>query len=218
MNKTISKLDLVQTILSRMVEEGVTSTGESEAAEQVAMIVENAYYDILTMKDWEYLTKAGTLISNPDDSTTLKLPYDLVSLHWFKYKDNVLTEIKDWDSYISKKVNAPQDPRYYIVLGDVIYFDAVPEEGLIPSNGSIFYTREPNPIPTDDSILDAPRRFIHVIRDMSLMLAYSSVQDKESTVKLYASLVKKGLTFLQRWQYNGPTEKSAGYGVNYGRK
>lgn len=218
MTHGITKLELIQLVLSRLNEEGVSSSGDTEEAEQVSLLVESAYYDILTMKNWSYFTKAGNLLTNPEDNNSMLIPYDLVSLHWFKYKNVELTEIKDWGQYINLKKDEPDDPKYYIVLGEVIYFDTIPEEGLISRNANIFYTREPKPIDTDEAYLDAPRRFVNVIRDQVLLLAYSSLHHNDAAIGLYSSLVKRGLVYLQKWQYQGSQAKGVGYGIDYSRK
>lgn len=214
----VTKLKLVQEILSRMVEEGVSSTGESEVAEMVEAIVTAAYQEILTTKDWAYLISEGQLNTNPDNILTMTLPDNLLTLHVVKYNDTVVNEISDWVSFNKIKSDTFGTPLYYHVIGNVIHFDRIPEEGLIKSNSEILFTRLPNDIPNDSSVLDAPDRFITAIKQYALMLAYSSIQNKDSQVSLYAQLYKRSMIFLQKWQYTGSSQPSTMSKIDYSRR
>ena len=86
-NGKLSLLRVVQKTLEAMGSDEVSSISDSVEAEQVAQLAEDAYYELLNMKEWPFLVKLTQLESVADSArpTYLKLPDAVVRIEQVKY-------------------------------------------------------------------------------------------------------------------------------------
>ncbi|MCK4501202.1 hypothetical protein KAU11_11945 [Candidatus Babeliales bacterium] len=126
-------LDIVQDILNDMDSDYVNSISDTEEALQVAQIVKTTYYEMMSRRDWNHLSKIG-LLENVSDSARpnyLKVPSDVGAIGFIMYnrrKDGdtrkYWTEMKYLypDEFILKLMNRNSDDAG---ITQVVDFDGV---------------------------------------------------------------------------------------------
>jgi hypothetical protein len=90
MPQRLTKLELVQSILNAMDSDYVTSTTETEEAQQVEQILEEVYYEMLTRTDWDFITdirklEASGSATPTDTPTTLRVPDKIADIKNLQY-------------------------------------------------------------------------------------------------------------------------------------
>ena len=92
-NGKLTLLQVVQKTLEALGSDEVNSISDSVEAEQIAQLAEDAYYELLNMKDWPFLQKLTVLESLADASfpNYLRIPADVVRITQVKY---------DWTDYL----------------------------------------------------------------------------------------------------------------------
>ena len=129
----LTLLDIVQDILNDMDSDYVNSISDTEEALQVAQIVKTTYYEMMSRRDWNHLSKIG-LLENVSDSARpnyLKVPSDVGAIGFIMYnrrKDGdtrkYWTEMKYLypDEFILKLMNRNSDDAG---ITQVVDFDGV---------------------------------------------------------------------------------------------
>ena len=86
-NGKLTLLQVVQKTLEALGSDEVNSISDSVEAEQIAQLAEDAYYELLNMKDWPFLNKLTELESLADASfpNYLRIPEAVVRITQVKY-------------------------------------------------------------------------------------------------------------------------------------
>lgn len=95
----MSLLEMTQDILYSMGSDNVSSINDTYEATQVAHILKNVYFDIISRKKWRHL---GTLLQlsssgDIDFPTYMYIPDNVQSIEWIKY--NKKESVSDDDKY-----------------------------------------------------------------------------------------------------------------------
>lgn len=83
----LTVLQVVQKTLESLGSDQINSISDTVEAEQVAQLAEDAYYELLNMKDWPFLQKLTVLESLADANfpNYLRIPVDVVRIDQVKY-------------------------------------------------------------------------------------------------------------------------------------
>lgn len=84
----MSLLEIVQDILNEMDSDIVNSISDTVESEQVAQIVKNCYFEIITKRNWPHLRKLFQLehVNNLSKPNYLRLPSLIKEMEYFKYE------------------------------------------------------------------------------------------------------------------------------------
>ena len=93
----LTVLEIVQDILNSLDSDEVNSINDTIEAQQIAQIVKTTYYNIIDGKDWAHTFKLFQLSSSGTTSnpTKMKIPDNVVELHWLKYNKRTSTDTKN---------------------------------------------------------------------------------------------------------------------------
>lgn len=94
MKKTL--LQITQSVMREMGSDDVNSIDDTQEAWDVANIIQDVYFDIVSNKDWTHLRLLGKL-ENSNDSTKpsyMKLPENVSRLDWINYNSMKSGETK----------------------------------------------------------------------------------------------------------------------------
>jgi len=99
MGQRLTKLQIVQSVLNAMDSDYVTSTTETEEAQQVAQIAEECYYEFLTRTDWDFVTDIRQLEASgsgtpTDTPTTLRIPDKMADIKRLQYNVTLSTDTR----------------------------------------------------------------------------------------------------------------------------
>ncbi len=83
----LTLLQVVQKTLESLGSDQINSISDSVEAEQVAQLAEDAYYELLNMKDWPFLQSLTILesLADADFPNYLRIPEDVVRIDQIKY-------------------------------------------------------------------------------------------------------------------------------------
>ena len=124
---------MVSDILNDMDSDAINSITDTEESLQVAQIVQTTYYEMMSRKDWNHLSKIGLLDSVADSSKPnyLKVPDDVGAIGFIMYNRRKLGETRNrWvemkylfpDEFILKLMNRNSDESN---ITQVVDFDGV---------------------------------------------------------------------------------------------
>ena len=94
MAQRLTRLQIVQSVLNAMDSDYVTATTDTEEAQQVLQIAEEAYYEFLSRSDWSFLKDVRQLEASgsgtpTDTPTTLRIPDKIADIKNLKYNVTV---------------------------------------------------------------------------------------------------------------------------------
>lgn len=94
----MTKLEMVQNILSSMDSDNVNSISDTEEASQVEKILEETYYALLARRHWEFNKKTVQLdgVGDTTKPTKLQIPSNVNRIDCFRYKVTDSTEAPQW--------------------------------------------------------------------------------------------------------------------------
>ena len=147
-------LEMTQNILAALNEDEVNSIGDTQTAIDVSEIIREAYYQIITQQDWNFLKTTFNLngLSDITKPTVLTVPENISSIDWIKVKspttgELVTVEFVEPERFLELTVNRTSNnqnniqevsyggitykvfknkpPTYWTSIdGNVIYFDS----------------------------------------------------------------------------------------------
>lgn len=174
----LTVLDMVQNILSSMDSDSVNSISDTIEAEQVAELLREAYYDLMSQREWPFLKYKGQLeaVGDVNNPTTMKMPDSLNKLYWIKYnkKDITYLDPTEFQAMVDLRVETTDvvdsngmmlngDPTYWTTFDDkYVIFDGIDkttDTTLQQSKTTIFALKEATWTQDDDFIPDLPEKF-----------------------------------------------------------
>lgn len=107
-------LDMTQNILSALDSDPVDSIDETVEAVQVAELIKEAYFELISQRDWPFLFTLGGLIGLGDVSnpTKMKIPDTWNKIQWVKYNKK---EVKWVDPETFKNIVDSREPLAGVV-------------------------------------------------------------------------------------------------------
>lgn len=211
-------LKMVQRGLSALSSQSVSSAGDSVESEQVGVIVNRVYEEILARRDWPFLRKSGySLVTNtpsiawevelPSDCRTVEyIRYNEKDVHWLSPED-FRKQLDYRDSTVSwvnsSLIYTDRDPTYYTSVDEEsIVLDAYDSTyaTILPSLFFIQYIRNPTSELTNDSdIPEIPTVFHNVLMDGVLTYVYYELLGDVGKGDRYFSKYTKGLARMNVW-------------------
>lgn len=229
-------LAMTQSILSAMDSDPVDSIDETVESIQVTEIIKEAYYDLVSLRDWPWLKQLSTLTGLGDvgTPTKMRLPELVSKVFWIKYnkKEVKYMHPDDFDNMIDARPEVAgsvdangfrtnQDPSYWTSYDDdYIVFDAYnsDEEATLQGANSKFYgTISPSWSTVDGFIPDIPEKFFPTLLAEAKSQAFVNLKQQSNNREEFKA--KRGRVTMQNeaWRHE-KGEHKFGRKVNYGRK
>ena len=133
----LSLLDMTQNILSSLESDVVNSIDDTVEAVQVAEFVREAYYDLMTQREWPFLRELSSLEGLGDTSrpTHMQMPESINKLYWVKYNKKEITWMEPdmFHAMISQRVPLASvvDANGYMLNGDPTYWTSFDDTTIV---------------------------------------------------------------------------------------
>ena len=137
----LTLLDMTQNILSAMDSDSVNSLGDTVESLQVAEIIKETYFDIVSGRDWPFLKSYTSLVGLGDVSnpTKMEFPETADKVYWIKYNKKTIFYMtpEEFQDMLDLRVTEAgvvdsngffltQDPQYWTTFDDtIIFFDSI---------------------------------------------------------------------------------------------
>lgn len=226
----LTKLKIVQMVLSAIDSEDVSSISDTVESEQVAVLVDTIYDDLNGEFPWPHLRTEGVLEVTPVPHI-MKLPQSVLTINNIYYRKEPVTYIEpeemttllfDRDTTLtnvdSNGAYNDRDPQYWTSYNDTdIVFDSY--------NGSLVealtYTdvyRTPTPMLNDNDYPDMPDRFHNIIFQGACADAMYSLKGDVTGFNIWRNRYKQNKAMMDRWAKRVNRQSSTGKNVDFGRK
>ena len=174
----LSLLDMTQNILSALDSDPVDSIDETVEAVQVAELVKEAYFELISQRDWPFLFQLAPLqaLSDTNNPTKMKIPDTWNKIKWIKYNKTevIYMDVETFNNMVSQRVVQAgvinsngyvinQDPQYWTSYDDqYLIFDgynSVVDSTLQASKSSAYGTQQASWTHMDSFIPSIPEKF-----------------------------------------------------------
>jgi hypothetical protein len=232
----LSLLDMTQNILSALDSDPVDSIDETVEAVQVAELVKEAYFELISQRDWPFSFLLGTLnpLGDTNNPTKMKIPDTWNKLKWIKYNKKDITYIppEEFQTLIDTRVvetgvvnssgyviNA--DPIYWTSYDDTyIFFDGINKavESTLQSSKCVVYgTAQADWTHVDSFVPNIPEKFFPTL--LAEAKSQSFVNLKQQANAREERKATRGRMAMRNdaWR-NENGEAKYNNKVNYGRK
>lgn len=231
----MSVLDMVQNILSALESDPVNSIDDTVESIQVAEFVREAYFDLMSQREWPFLRKLTTLDGLGDTTrpTHMTIPDSINKLYWVKYNRKEVTwlEPDQFDALISGRVEQAgvvnangfvinADPVYWTSYDDsTVVFDgynSAVEATLVTSKSSIYALDSAAWTHVDSFIPNMPEKFFPTL--LAEAKATCFINLKQQTNQREERKAQRGRVSLRNGVWvNEAGEAKYDRKVNYGR-
>ena len=232
----LSLLDMTQNILSALDSDNVSSIDETVEAIQVAEIIKETYFELISQRDWPFLFQLGQLQSLGDVTrpTTMRLGDTWNKLKWIKYnkKDVTYASPDAFADIISNRteqagvINSDgyvinQDPVYWTSFDDKhIVFDSYnsfEETTLQASKTTIYGTVQAAWQHLDSFIPSIPEKFFPTLLAEAKSQAFVNLKQQANAREERKATRGRMAMRNEAWR-NENGEVRYNRKVNYGRK
>jgi hypothetical protein len=231
----LTLLDIVQNILSALDSDSVNSIDDTVESVQVADLVKEAYFELMSQRDWPFLRSLTALegladLSNP---TKMRMPSSTNKVFWIKYNKKEVEWISpdDFQALIDNRteqagvVNSNgyvinRDPLYWTSFDDeYIHFDGynvLVDATLQQSKSVVYGTTAPTWTHVDTFIPNLPDKFFPTLLAEAKAQAFVNLK-QQSNVREERK-AQRGRVIMQNesWR-NENGESKYNRKVNYGR-
>ena len=231
----LSLLDMTQNILSALDSDPVSSIDETVEAVQVAELVKEAYFELLSQRDWPFLFQLAPLQALGDTSnpTKMKIPDTWNKVKWVKYNKKEVTWVdpQTFNDIISNRVvqtgviNANgyvinQDPQYWTSYDDqFLIFDGYNssvDTTLQASKSSAYGTQQASWTHTDNFIPAIPEKFFPTLLAEAKSQAFVNLKQQSNAREERKATRGRMAMRNDSWK-NENGEVKYNTRVNYGR-
>lgn len=206
----LTRLTLVQRILSAIDAEGVSTVSETVESEQVAQLIDSAYEAIIADYPWPWLFSVRQL-ETPVLNTML-LPSDMTQADWIRYdgKEIDYIEPKEMSKLLSDRdttadniddggAYTDRNPRYWTSYDDEkIVFDSY-DTNLVTIKTEVFGTKSVPNLLTDIDIPDLPEKFHTTLLFRATADAFATLKGDTTNFQIYDKKAKLGMMDMKRW-------------------
>lgn len=217
----LTKLTLVQKILSMMDAESVQSIGDTIESEQVADFVETAYDEILSEFEWPFLYTGKELELTPE-LNIMMVPEDMYNISWIRYNKRFVEKIPNEDMVILlENQGGPienQDPRFWTTVDDKFIIFNSYDQFLVPNLSLVYGIKIPKQMNLDEDVPEIPERFHNVLLHLAASMAMYNLKGDDSLGRHYYGLYKRGIVKMKRWAQMFNTIRRTNVSVDYGRR
>ena len=231
----LSLLDMTQNILSALDSDPVNSIDETVESAQVADIIKESYFDIMSQRDWPHLHTLTSLtgLGDTNNPTKMQIPNTLNKIKWVKYNKVEITymppkEFKDMLDARSESVGVinssgyviNSDPTYWTSYDDnFIFFDgynSALDNTLQESKSVVYGVIIPTWSHVDTFVPNLPEKFFPTLLAEAKAQAFVNLKQQANVREERKS--QRGRTIMQNesWR-NEKGELLYNRKVNYGR-
>lgn len=220
-------LQLVQQALSAIDAMNVQDINDTEESEQVVLIANRLYNELLDDFPWDHLRSIGVLEVTAT-ANQMRLPSVVSSIDWIRYngkdviyktpyelvklldsRDKTLTYVDSVGAYSNR------DPQYWSSYDDnTVIFDAY-NGSLVSALSSCSFVSQPSTLDTNTDIPDLPEILQGVLMNRVLADAFTMLKGDPQTGQVYESRALKQLMKSKRWARRY-SEKRSTYNNGYG--
>lgn len=226
---------MVQNILNAMDSDDINSIDDTVESTQVAMIVKEAFYDLMALRDWPFLRTESQLIGLGDTSnpTKMQFPEGVNKVFWIKYNKNEVEylhpkQFKDMvdsrtasSTIDSNGFGTDADPKYWTSYDDkYVVFDSYTsanENSLTSANSFIYGIVVPSWEHLDEFVPNIPDKYFPTL--LAEAKATCFINLKQQMNNREEMKAKRGRVTMQHeaWR-NDQAEHTTNRKINYGRK
>lgn len=207
----LTRLQIVQRVLSVLNEDNITSIGESSVSVQVAAILDTLYTDIVSQFPWPFLNTTVNLEST-SSSHIMRIPEDVFQVNWIRYNKKNIDYISykemvelldsrdtDRDNVDSNGAITDMDPTYWTSIGEEeIVFDSY-DGSLIPSKSLVEVVSIPDELINDDDYPVLPARFVPVLLWGVMSQSLLDLDGDDSMARFYERKFTSSLSQMKVW-------------------
>lgn len=231
----LTLLDMTQNILSALDSDPVNSIDDTVESVQVADLVKEAYFELMSQRDWPFLRSLASLqgLADTSNPTKMRMPQNLSKLFWIKYNkkevewlppDQFLLLIDNRtpaagvvndDGYV---INS--DPAYWTSFDDeyVVFdgYDSAVDSTLQQSKTNVYGATSPSWTHVDTFIPNLPDKFFPTLLAEAKAQAFVNLK-QQSNVREERK-AQRGRVIMQNesWR-NENGEVKYNRKVDYGR-
>lgn len=233
----MSLLDMVQSILNDMDSDAVNDITSTTEAQQVASIIKDSYYKLITSRDdWPFLGTLTTLtgLGDTNNPTKMQIPDGLNSIKWIKYskKDVLYMTPKNFKDLLDKRVAQTgvvdangialnRDPAYWTSYDDSFVvmdgYNSSVDATLQTSKSAVFGTSVPTWQPANNFIPQLPDKMFPIFLADAKGTAFLALkQQGNAKEESYAAKGRDRMVAISRRVVS--SESKSNDDVNFGRK
>jgi len=232
----LTLLDMTQNILSALDSDPVDSIDETVESVQVAELIKESYFELISQRDWPFLFVLDTLtaLSDVNNPTKMKIPDGINKVKWIKYNKKEVEYIspEDFKYVIDTRSETPnvvnssgyiinRDPKYWTTYDDVyVFFDAynsVVDNTMQASKSVIYGTQQATWIHIDSFIPNIPEKFFPTLLAEAKSQAFVNLK-QQSNVREERKASRGRMAMRNEAWRNESGEIKYNTKVNYGRK
>lgn len=231
----LSLLDMTQNILSALDSDPVSSIDETVEAVQVAELVKEAYFELLSQRDWPFLFQLLPLqaVGDTNNPTKMKIPDTWNKVKWVKYNKKEVTWVdpQTFNDIITNRVEQTgvinangyvinQDPQYWTSYDDqFLIFDGYNssvDTTLQASKSSAYGTQQASWTHTDNFIPAIPEKFFPTLLAEAKSQAFVNLKQQSNAREERKATRGRMAMRNDSWK-NENGEVKYNTRVNYGR-
>lgn len=232
----LSLLDMTQNILSALDSDPVDSIDETVEAVQVAELIKEAYFELISQRDWPFLFVLGNLqaVGDVNNPTKMKIPDTWNKIKWIKYnkQEVVYMDPETFNNMITQRVVQAgvinsngyvinQDPQYWTSYDDTfIIFDGYNQSvdtTLQASKSSVYGTQQAAWTHMDTFIPSIPEKFFPTLLAESKSQAFVNLKQQSNAREERKATRGRMAMRNDSWR-NENGEVKYNSKVSYGRK
>lgn len=228
----LTYLQIVQRVASAIDTDNVTAIDESPESEQIALLVQTVYDDIIVEFPWYHKRESATLevtatpnlMRIPDGVEQILssiIYYDTNPVHWMipeTMRQRLAKRDKDEDTVDEAGAFNDLDPVYWSSYNDEdIVFDSY-DGTLVDSLTDVWVSRNPSAPEEGTDIPDLPHILHTVLLHGVLEEAFRTLKGDEVAARSYQSKFLKGIARAKRWARKVNKKKNPGQNVDFGRR
>lgn len=229
-------LDMVQNILSALDSDPVDSIDETVEAVQVAELVKESYFELISQRDWPFLFSLGALQALGDTSnpTKMKIPDTWNKIKWVKYNkkevqwvdpqtfnDIILNRTEQAGVINSAGYAINQDPVYWTSYDDTyVVFDGYNssvDTTLQASKSVVYGTQQATWSHVDTFVPNIPEKFFPTLLAEAKSQAFVNLKQQSNAREERKATRGRMAMRNEAWR-NEDGEVKYNTRVNYGRK
>lgn len=232
----LTLLQMTQNILSALDSDPVDSIDETVEAVQVAEIVKESYFDLISQRDWPFLFVLSSLeaLGDTNNPTKMKIPDTYNKIKWVKYnrKEVQYADPETFHTIISQRlpqagvINSAgyvtnQDPQYWTSYDDTfIIFDGYNqsvETTLQASKSAVYGIQQSNWSQVDSFIPNIPEKFFPTLLAEAKSQAFVNLKQQSNAREERKATRGRMIMRNESWR-NENGEAKYNTKVSYGRK
>jgi hypothetical protein len=232
----LSLLDMTQNILSALDSDAVSSIDETVEAVQVAEIIKESYFELISQRDWPFLFQLGTLqaLGDLNNPTRMRIPDTWNKIKWVKYNKKDVTYMEPeafTDMIINRKEQAGvinsagyvinQDPVYWTSYDDTVLvfdgYDSSVDSTLQASKSLSYGTVQATWQHIDSFVPNIPEKFFPTLLAEAKSQSFVNLKQQANAREERKATRGRMAMRNEAWR-NENGEAKYNRKVNYGRK